>query len=380
MVAGPRVFITYRREETGAHAGRLYDALAARFAEDNVFMDVDLAPGVDFVERIGEAVGACDVLIVVMGPDWATVTDESGRARLADPEDFVRLEVETALRRPEVTPIPVLVAGAKMPDRDELPPEIQAITRRNALELSDLRWRQDVGRLISTLDELLSEMRPVPGPLSPVPGGAAEKTVPANGQPETASLSTDASRKPVVKGWVRRHLPITIAVAVIAVAVIAVAILALGGGSTPVTEAGLPEAIPADIPGCHMQPPNPVLRESGADKGAGLEYRCGFPNVENASLSYLQFPDAQAASAALASATASLRSRDFALCHLNASEAIHSLYSDGRADCLVSQSQGVIINWNIDEHRSPVVGSAAFDPGIGKERAFSEWKGVIQPN
>ena len=90
MVAGPRVFITYRREETGAHAGRLDDALAARFAEDNVFMDVDLAPGVDFVERIGEAVGACDVLIVVMGPDWATVTDESGRARLADPEDFAQ--------------------------------------------------------------------------------------------------------------------------------------------------------------------------------------------------------------------------------------------------------------------------------------------------
>ena len=99
-------------------------------------------------------VAACHVLIVVMGPHWATVKDEDGRARLADPEDFVRLEVESALRRPEVTPIPVLVAGAKMPDRDELPQEIRAITRRNALELSDLRWRQDVGRLISTLDEL----------------------------------------------------------------------------------------------------------------------------------------------------------------------------------------------------------------------------------
>ena len=112
------------------------------------------------------------------------------------PRTSLRLEVETYFRRPEVTPIPVLVAGAKMPDRDELPPEIQAITRRNALELSDLRWRQDVGRLISTLDELLSEMRPVPGPLSPVPGIAAEKTVPANGQPETASLSTDDPASP----------------------------------------------------------------------------------------------------------------------------------------------------------------------------------------
>ena len=157
-IPGPKVFITYRREETGPHAGRLYDAMVARFGEGNVFMDVDMAPGVDFIERITEAVAACHVLIVVMGPRWATVEDERGRARLADPEDFVRLEVETALRRPEVTPIPVLVAGAQMPNREDLPEEVRAITRRNALELSDVRWRQDVGRLIGTLDELLAEM------------------------------------------------------------------------------------------------------------------------------------------------------------------------------------------------------------------------------
>jgi TIR domain len=140
-VPGPKVFITYRREETAAHAGRLYDAMVARFGEANVFMDVDMAPGVDFVERITEAVAACHVLIVVMGPRWATVEDEQGRARLADPEDVVRLEVETALRRPDVTPIPVLVAGARMPNREDLPPEVRAITRRNALELDDHRWR-----------------------------------------------------------------------------------------------------------------------------------------------------------------------------------------------------------------------------------------------
>ena len=159
---GPKVFITYRREESAAHAGRLYDAMVGRFGEDNVFMDVDMAPGVDFVERITDAVAACHVLIVVMGPRWATVEDEQGRPRLADPEDFVRLEVETALRRPDVTPIPVLVAGARMPNREDLPPEVRAITRRNALELGDQRWRYDVGRLISTLDELLAESSSVP--------------------------------------------------------------------------------------------------------------------------------------------------------------------------------------------------------------------------
>ena len=126
-VPGPKVFITYRREETAAHAGRLYDAMVARFGERNVFMDVDMAPGIDFVERITEAVAACQVLIVVMGPRWATVEDEHGKARIADPEDFVRLEVETGLRRPDVTPIPVLVSGARMPKRKDLPPEMQGL-------------------------------------------------------------------------------------------------------------------------------------------------------------------------------------------------------------------------------------------------------------
>jgi hypothetical protein len=150
-----------------------------RFGERNVFMDVDLAPGVDFVERITEVVSACQVLIVVMGPNWATVEDEDGDVRIADPDDFVRLEVETALRRPEVTPIPVLVSEARMPKREILPPELQPLTRRNALEMSNSRWGYDVDRLNDTLDELLTDLTrsredvaprtPAPEPPTPVP-------------------------------------------------------------------------------------------------------------------------------------------------------------------------------------------------------------------
>jgi TIR domain len=172
-----KVFICYRREETAAHAGRLYDAMVARFGESNVFMDVDIAPGVDFVERITKVVSGCLVLIVVMGPRWATAEDEDGNPRLADPDDFVRLEVETALRRPDVTPIPVLVSGARMPKREALPETLQPLTRRNALDLSDARWAYDVGRLNSTLDVLLDEVPeppetgadpyPTPMPISP---------------------------------------------------------------------------------------------------------------------------------------------------------------------------------------------------------------------
>jgi hypothetical protein len=119
------VFISYRREETAAHTGRLFDSIAARFGERNVFLDVDMAPGIDFVERINQAVGGCDVLLAVIGPRWATLADDEGHPRLADPEDFVRLEVETALRRRDVTVIPVLVGGAHMPDPDVLPGSVR---------------------------------------------------------------------------------------------------------------------------------------------------------------------------------------------------------------------------------------------------------------
>lgn len=191
-----KVFICYRREESAAHAGRLYDAMVARFGEANVFMDVDIAPGVDFVERITEVVSRCLVLIVVMGPRWAMLEDEDGARRIADPDDFVRLEVETALRRDDVTPIPVLVSGARMPKRELLPEPLQPLARRNALDLSDARWAYDVGRLNSTLDVLLDEVPapeergadpyPTPMPISqptPVPTPTASPAPPAPAAP-----------------------------------------------------------------------------------------------------------------------------------------------------------------------------------------------------
>jgi hypothetical protein len=140
----PTVFVSYRREDSAGHAGRLYDALAARFGERSVFMDVELAPGIDFVERIVQAVGACDVLVVVIGPHWAG-------PRLDDPTDFVRLEVQTALERPDVRVVPALVGGARMPAAGELPGSLEALTRRNAIELSDARWRYDTGRLLDAV-------------------------------------------------------------------------------------------------------------------------------------------------------------------------------------------------------------------------------------
>ena len=93
-----RIFISYRRQETAWPAGRLYDVLVEHFPAEQVFKDVDnIEPGDDFVERITAAVASCDVLLALIGPQWLTITDENGQRRLDDPEDYVRLEIETAL-------------------------------------------------------------------------------------------------------------------------------------------------------------------------------------------------------------------------------------------------------------------------------------------
>ena len=175
----PKVFISYRREETAGHAGRLYDVMSSRFGDANVFMDVDIAPGVDFVNRITQAVGACHVLLVMIGPRWTSIGGGAHMARLAEPGDFVRLEVEEGLRRADVTVIPVLVGGARMPEPAELPPPLRSLSRRNALELSDTRWRYDVDRLLAALERLLAGTppatiaRPDPPPRRLHPGSLA---------------------------------------------------------------------------------------------------------------------------------------------------------------------------------------------------------------
>jgi hypothetical protein len=164
-----KVFICYRREETAPYAGRIYDAMVTRFGVENVFMDLDLDPGVDFVDRITKVVSGCVALIVVIGSRWAQLQNEDGGRRIDDPDDFVRLEVETGLSRNDVLLVPALVGGARMPRREELPPELQMLARRNALELSEGRWAYDVGRLLGILDELLPDVAEPENPLEPPP-------------------------------------------------------------------------------------------------------------------------------------------------------------------------------------------------------------------
>src|SRR5690348_2734818 len=127
----PGIFICYRREDASPYAGRIYDHLSARFGAQRVFMDIDtIRPGDDFVQVISEKVAACDALIAVIGKRWLTSADSRGRRRLEDPNDYVRIEIASALSR-NVRVIPALVDGAQMPPAGELPPDLAPLSRRN---------------------------------------------------------------------------------------------------------------------------------------------------------------------------------------------------------------------------------------------------------
>jgi hypothetical protein len=231
--SAPKLFISYRREETAAYAGRLYDALSRRFGEEQVFMDIGMEPGIDFVEQIGEAVAASRLLVAVIGPRWMSMEDASGRRRIDDPGDFVRVEIEAALQQADVRVVPVLVQGASMPSAEELPPSLAEFARRNALELSDARWRYDVDRLTSTVERVLGVRARPSGVSARPPPEATKETVET---PEAAAVPKEpyagavpshparASRRKVRLGL--------LAAAVLAVLGVALA-LALSGGSGP---------------------------------------------------------------------------------------------------------------------------------------------------
>src|SRR5215216_2926266 len=150
-----RVFISYRRQESSGLAGRLYDRLAARFGDDQIFMVVDtIALGVDFAEVIAQAVSSCEVLLAVIGPRWLTATDADGRRRLDDPDDFVRLEIAAALER-DIRVIPILVEGAVMPRRQQLPEALAGLARRQALSVRHESFRADADRLLAAIESIL---------------------------------------------------------------------------------------------------------------------------------------------------------------------------------------------------------------------------------
>jgi hypothetical protein len=149
-----RIFISYRRDDSAGYAGRLHESLERRLGPGSVFRDVDaLEPGQDFIDAITARLRNCRVCLVLIGRDWLAARDSSGRRRLDQPDDYVRLEIAAALARPDVRVIPVLLEGAAIPPSDMLPEPIRALSRRHAMSLRDEAWDADVDRLVTTTRE-----------------------------------------------------------------------------------------------------------------------------------------------------------------------------------------------------------------------------------
>ena len=150
------VFISYRRQDSGDVTGRIYDRLVQHFGNESVFKDVDsIGLGIDFRERLAEALDHCNIFVAIIGKNWQIRSDGIQKGDL----DFVQIEIESAFGR-KIPVIPVLVQGATMPRQDELPASLGALPYRNAISVRpDPDFRQDMDRLIKGIEAHLQQRK-----------------------------------------------------------------------------------------------------------------------------------------------------------------------------------------------------------------------------
>ena len=153
-----KIFINYRRGDEPGFTQALLGRLEQAFPAERLFIDVDnIPPGEDFVRMLESQVAQCDAMLTVIGNNWLDATDEHGSRRLDDPNDFVRIEIESALKLGKRV-IPVLVHQARMPHPDELPEAIRPLAKRNAVRLTHERFRADVQGLIKALQGAIEDV------------------------------------------------------------------------------------------------------------------------------------------------------------------------------------------------------------------------------
>jgi hypothetical protein len=197
------IFITYRRDDASGYVHAIRDRLVTRFGSDQIFMDIDsIEPGLDFVEVIENSVASCYVVLLLIGKRWQP-------GRLQDDRDFVRLELLAALER-KIRVVPVLLEGAQMPSAEELSPVLAALSRRQAFELSNRHFSDDLNELVALLERIVNEQEvkkevgPLPqvetknslGQLPPASGPAAVTSLPkASGKRATRDFVLDLSTK-----------------------------------------------------------------------------------------------------------------------------------------------------------------------------------------
>ena len=152
----PTIFISYRRDDTQVIVGRISDWLDRHYGQQAVFVDIESIPlGFDFREKIRSAIQRSDIVLAVIGPHWLALQKETGKPRIADEMDWVRIELETALAN-TIPVIPVLVEHARLPKPDELPEPLRDLPFRAATVLdTGVDFRLHMERLISAMDRFL---------------------------------------------------------------------------------------------------------------------------------------------------------------------------------------------------------------------------------
>ena len=150
-----KIFISYRRADSKYVVDRIRDRLIDAYDEDAVFRDLESIPlGQNFSDVLKEATTTCDVMLVVIGPQWASITDDQGNKRLFEPHDYTRLEVEAGLVNNKILVIPLLVMNARMPSLEEIPESLTDLRFRNAINIrNDPDFTPDMQRLIQGINE-----------------------------------------------------------------------------------------------------------------------------------------------------------------------------------------------------------------------------------
>src|SRR5262245_611716 len=151
------IFVSYRRDDSRDIAGRLVDRLHQHYADDQLILDIDaIPPGTNFDVVLTERLKACDVLLAIIGPQWISAKDASGRRRIDEPNDYVRREIAAALQRDDVRVIPLLVSGAEMPCAADLPEDLKPLVSRQNYQLRYERFNADAKDLIAQIVKVVA--------------------------------------------------------------------------------------------------------------------------------------------------------------------------------------------------------------------------------
>jgi hypothetical protein len=148
--------LSYRREDSKWIAGRIFDRLENHYGKGNVFMDIDTIPvGLDFRDHLQQSLQRCDILLAIVGPRWLGTDDEHGHHAIWEEDDWVRIEIESALAK-NIPVVPVLIDRLRMPKASELPESLRNFAFRQAAEVdSGVDFRSHMERLIRSMDQHL---------------------------------------------------------------------------------------------------------------------------------------------------------------------------------------------------------------------------------